>query len=84
VIECPACGGTGCPSCDQGDFEIDRCPLEVITPDIWEAIEMAGFYKKALPPVAGGVLDQANIFIAACTMIWNEEKYYKVPNGLLS
>ena len=46
---------------------------------------LAGLYEKGLPPVAGGSLDQAGVFIAAVEFIWQEEKQYKAeqwPSGM--
>ena len=59
-----------------------QCPLEVITPDIWRVIRLAGFYEKGLPPVAGGVLDQANVFIEAAELIFAEQAVYKKKLGI--
>jgi NADPH-dependent 7-cyano-7-deazaguanine reductase QueF-like protein len=84
-MNCTACGGTGCEECqDTGRIEITQCPLEIITPDIWEVIELAQLYEKGLPPVAGGALDQANIFVDACRMIWSEEKVWKNKLGIFT
>ena len=42
-----------------------------------EGIEFAALYEKGLPPVAGGALDQAQIFIDACRFIWECQALYK-------
>ena len=83
---CPRCGGNngeGCDECDHGRIEITECPLELITPDVWEAIEYAELYEKGLPPVAGGVLNQAKIFIEACRQIWAEQAFWNKKLGIL-
>lgn len=59
------------------DWELNQCPAAYVTEDIWHVITLAGFYKQGLPPVAGGVLDQTAIFIAAAEFIWHEEQQYK-------
>lgn len=82
-MECIECGGRGCKECEEtGKLEITQCPLELITPDIWEVIEMAEFFEKGLPPVAGGVLDQAKIFIDACRFIFREQARWKKKLGI--
>jgi hypothetical protein len=40
-------------------------------------MELAKFYSKGLPPIAGGVLDQAHNFIEAVNFIFSEEQIYK-------
>jgi len=83
-MTCPACAGKqsqGCELCTAGRIEIDQCPLEVITGDIWECMHYAALYEKGLPPIAGGALDQAWVFTKACEMIWAEEARYKCLKG---
>lgn len=63
-------------------MKITDCPEKLITPDIWEMIELARFYKKGLPPVAGGVLDQAYSFIEAADFIYAEENNWKRELGI--
>jgi hypothetical protein len=53
------------------------CPLEYITPDIDELLMLADFYEKGLPPIAGGVLDQAAGFVEACHIIFAEKAHWK-------
>lgn len=81
-MDCPACGGRGCPACRDGKIDIPCCPLELITQDDWDVIELAGLYKKGLPPVAGGSLDQAAGFLAAARFIWSEEAVHKKQLGI--
>ena len=76
-MDCPGCGGRGCEMCSDGRIDISCCPLELITPDIWDLIELAELYKKGLPPVAGGVLDQTAGFVTACRFVWSEENIHK-------
>lgn len=58
-------------------MNMTQCPLEVITRDTWDVIEAAGFYEKGLPPVAGGMLDQAWCFAQAARFVWAEERNWK-------
>ena len=76
-MACPACDNSGCEMCEAGRITITQCPLEMITSDVIEAIHYAGLYKKGLPPIHGGALDQARQFTDACEFIWHEEKFWK-------
>lgn len=55
-----------------------ECPIVFVTDDVWECIRFARLFEKGLPPIAGGVLDQAGGFIRACEFIWNEERHWKM------
>jgi len=79
-----ACGGTGCGECGNiGSVDIVQCPLEIITADVWELLEYAELYKKGLPPVAGGALDQAKIFTEAARYIFEIEGYVRKKLGII-
>jgi hypothetical protein len=43
----------------------------------WQAMDLAALYKRGLPPVAGGVLDQAQSFLDAADLIWADEAHWK-------
>lgn len=76
--ECAACGGAGCDACGQvGEFRVTECPLRFVTPDVWEAIEMADLRRRGEPPNPGGSLDQTAIFNDACRAIWAEQDRYR-------
>ena len=81
AIECVSCNGAasaGCETCGgEGLIMITGCPLEIITTDVWDAIEYAEFWEKGLPPVAGGSLDQAQNFLIVSRFIFNEQRKYK-------
>ena len=78
-MTCPACGGSaaGCGECDAGRIEITQCPLECIDEDVWKIIMLAELFEKGLPPVAGGTLDQAKVFVEAAYFIFREQNYWK-------
>ena len=40
-------------------------------------MQYADLYEKGLPPIAGGVLDQAAWFIDAASFIWSEQAVQK-------
>lgn len=56
------------------------CPLDYVTEDIWEVIRYAELFERGLPPVAGGVLDQAATFVEATNIIRRETNYWKAKN----
>ena len=83
-ILCPVCEGLSCEECNpEGKIKITCCPLEIITDDVLEVIEYADLFEKGLPPVAGGVLNQAKIFVEAARYIMDEKRYWKKKLGLI-
>lgn len=63
-IDCPRCGGKGCPECDDaGQFALEQCPFTAVPRHVFRAIDLADLYAKGLPPVAGGSLDQSAWFV---------------------
>lgn len=76
-FECPQCGGAGCSYCNDGHWDLTLCPLAFVTADIWRAIEFADLYRKGIPLVAGGALDQPMQFVRACRLIWAEQDRWK-------
>jgi hypothetical protein len=83
-MRCPACEGEGCEECKEGQIDITECPLEMITEDVWQIIRFAELYEKGLPPIAGGVLEQAKVFIDAAQFVMNEKTYWKSKRGILN
>lgn len=49
----------------------------MITPEVWRALELAHFAAKGSWPIAGGVLDQCQVFLDACSFIWADEAQIK-------
>ncbi|MGA1979457.1 MAG: hypothetical protein ABSG99_02675 [Sedimentisphaerales bacterium] len=88
---CPACEGKyenedkswKCPECKEGQIDVTECPLDLITEDVWQAMQLAELYEKGLPPIAGGAIDQAKIFIDAAQFIMNEKAHWKSKLGIL-
>jgi len=79
-MDCPDCADGGCGKCEDGFIKITRCPLELITPDVYEMMELAELYEKGLPPIAGGALDQTASFTAAARLIWRQQQKHKARN----
>lgn len=73
------CDGFGCEMCREtgGVLRLTGCPKTLIPRDVWDVIGEAEMYKRGLPPIAGGTLDQAAGFTAACKFVWAEEDRMK-------
>lgn len=82
---CPGCEGRGCKGCDEkGEIDITECPLETITNDVREIIALTELFQKGLPPISGGTLEQAKVFVEAARFIIGEEQRWKNKLGILS
>lgn len=77
------CNGLGCEDTDNADrchdgvLRLTGCPKTLIPADVWDVIREAGMYKRGLPPIAGGTLDQAAGFTEAARFIWAEQDRMK-------
>lgn len=71
-MECPTCFGLGCEHCDSGEVRIEGCPQNACR-DMFDTIEIIDLFYKGLPPVVGGVLNQAAWFIDAAKRFSQEE-----------
>jgi hypothetical protein len=82
-MRCSACGGSaqGCSSCTFGAVKISQCPLEIIDYETIELVKFVELYRRGLPPVMGGVLDQAQLFLDAADFGFSEIDYWKNKNG---
>lgn len=81
-MRCVTCDGAGCDECgNKGTITITCCPLELITNDVWQIIQLVEFYEKGLPPIAGGTLQQAKAFNDAALFIMCEKQYWKSKLG---
>jgi len=45
-------------------------------------IEFAELFRYGLPPVAGGALDQAYVFLDAARFIWAEQRVWRAELGI--
>lgn len=80
--ECPSCDGYGCKECDQtGHIRLTCCPLKAIPGEAWRFLDYAELFAKGLPPVAGGVLDQAYMFVQYARFVWAEKNRNKAALG---
>lgn len=77
-MTCTSCAGKGCKECEQtGSLLIENCPMRMIPHGVWDVIGLAELFRKGLPPIAGGVLDQAASFVSAARFVWGEIDYWK-------
>ena len=53
-------------------MQLAECPRKAITAQSAVLMMMAELYKKGLPPVHGGSLDQTQAFVTAARFIWSE------------
>lgn len=85
-MKCPVCGGSasGCNECESGQIEITGCPLELVTEDIFELIEMSRMFYDRLPPTGTSVGDQSVMFIRAARFIRSEENFWKTKLKIIS
>lgn len=75
-IECVTCGGVGCENCNQGVVAIIGCPSRACT-GVGSVCQLIDLFDKGLPPIAGGALDQSASFLAAVSILHNEESRIK-------
>lgn len=74
-IGCVRCSGDDddCELCSgSGKEPVYRCPVKLVTPDISYFFKFYAMYKQGYLPVAGGVLDQASLFMQAAAIVDKE------------
>jgi hypothetical protein len=47
--------------------------MTILPASIWDVADLAAMLREGLPAAAGGMLDQARTFLAACRFLWREE-----------
>lgn len=67
----------GCAECEDGQVTVSQCPLEVVGQEVWDVMRLARLYRRGLPPVFGGSLDQAAAFVDAADFIFAEEAAHR-------
>jgi hypothetical protein len=85
-----ACDGRGkqgkadCPDCDRKGWKaVTGCVLTIVPPAAWRVLELATLWQRhGLPPVAGGVLDQAQGFVAAAAFVAGQRAAWRAKLGL--
>lgn len=73
-------GPIPCRRCEGSRYDpepLKTCPYDLLTKDIRDALDMAAHAQKGRWPVAGGLLDQAAIFVEACEEIWGQQRQYE-------
>ena len=68
--------------CENGKIKITQCPLNLITPDVGQAIMHAELFEKGMPVVAGGQLDQTQWFLCVYYFVMNEKAFWKKKFGI--
>ena len=80
---CPVCKGGHrrklCPNCrGWGKDVLIGCPRKLILPGTYDILQAADFARKALWPIAGGWLDQANHLLQAVQHVWTCETPHRI------
>lgn len=84
-VTCPACAGQRCDACGgMGRWRLTTEPRAYVKPWAWTVIEIADRYRKGLPPVAGGSLDQTHWINQACTFVDSERQSHLAESGALA
>ena len=77
MFPCPMCAGTGCDRCnDLGTWELTSCASTFVSP-IVRLSRYASMAKEGSWPVAGGVLDQSEWFVAAAQAYWHWQNEFR-------
>jgi hypothetical protein len=63
ILACPHCDDRGCKHCDdKGTFQIKECPNKYCG-ELIDVFGVSEMFAKGIPPISGGLLDQAAWFI---------------------
>lgn len=82
-FECQRCGGQGCGDCNKtGKLLLTQCPWTYAGPGVPALIDLADLFEKGHPPVAGGVLDQAQKFVDAARFVWDLQAQCRAKLGI--
>jgi len=80
-IDCPVCSKQGCSECNnRGRFKIDG-PIDLPS-WVWDVLSIADRYRKGVPPIAGGSLDQSFWINQACDFVDAERQSHMVDHGM--
>lgn len=66
--------------CENGSTQIEGCPNQYCRQMV-PAIRLIEQFKKGMPPIAGGVLDQAAWFIEAAELLEHDEAIIKAERN---
>jgi hypothetical protein len=82
-IECPSCAKRGCGECEgKGRFKISG-PIKVPS-WCWSVLTVSERYRKGVPPVAGGSLDQTNWINQVCDFVDGERQAHLSEYGAMA
>ena len=59
------------------------CPVGDLPGIVWDTLEAAELLRKGLPPVAGGMLDQARAFVDAVRFVWATQAELRAARGMM-
>ena len=71
-IACPNCDEAGCEECNNtGYYQITECP-KTTTRELVPFIRTSDLFESGIPPISGGSLEQADVFLSAHQYYRNE------------
>ena len=85
-LACPECrgNGRGCEACEERGFLlIDRCPMACLDDAVWEAIDVAEWVRRGIPPAPGSYQEQTNCILEALQFIWSDQSRWKKDKKLI-
>lgn len=83
LLTCVACENKfpaveSCEVCHRrGHIELTGCRLKDVTPDVWEMMRLIDWMEQGLAPTAGGVFDQAQLFMDAFWFVKGEQAHIR-------
>lgn len=64
-------------------IEITGCPHEQLERTTYDALRAADFWRRGIPPVGGGMLDQTEWTIEAAEFVWSDQANWKARKGIV-
>jgi hypothetical protein len=75
---CSGAGGDCWKECRDGKVYLTSCPRKLVDVQTFQALGFVDLYKKGIPLVPGGSLDQPAGFVNLCQLVWGEEARHQI------
>lgn len=79
-LQCPVCNKRGCSDCD-GPRGVKLSGPITVPQWCWSVLTVADRYRRGVPPIAGGALDQTNWINQVCEFIDVERQTHLAALG---